>query len=116
MAHTVDNQNFETTLPLDTNGLRENLQAEVRLVNEYVQHLFTICQHISLNSVCRENIIPRTESFLFADLRKAPESGQVSRTVVDRGIWRHRCKLQYFAVVTDCGQFVKRMVYKRTCP
>ena len=55
MAHTVDNQNFETALPLDTNGLRENLQAEVCLVNEYIHYLFIICQHISLNSVCRGN-------------------------------------------------------------
>ena len=43
MAHTAEIQNFEIALPLDTNGLRENLQAEVRLVNEYVQILFTIC-------------------------------------------------------------------------
>ena len=55
MAHTVDNQIFETALLFDTNGLRENFQAEVRLVNEYVQHLFTIRQHMPLNSVCREN-------------------------------------------------------------
>ena len=27
--------------------------------------------------------MPRTESFVFTDLRKAPKGGQVSRTVVD---------------------------------
>ena len=40
IAHTVDNQNFETALPLDTNGLRENLRAGVRL-NICLQHVNT---------------------------------------------------------------------------
>ena len=35
MAHTVDNQNFETALTFDTNGLRENLRADVRLTSVY---------------------------------------------------------------------------------
>ena len=68
IAHTVDNQNFETASPPDTKihvlktkisnfGLRENLMVEVRLsiLNEYLQHLFAICQHISLNAGFREN-------------------------------------------------------------
>ena len=38
-------------------GLRENLMVEFRcgILNEHVQHLFAICQHISLNSVFMEN-------------------------------------------------------------
>ena len=56
IAHTVDNQNFETASPLDTKthvwkpkisnfGFCENLMVEVRLgiLDEHVQHLFAIC-------------------------------------------------------------------------
>ena len=62
IARIVDNQSFETASPLDTKihdwktkisnfGLCENLMVEVRLgsLNEHVQHLFAICQQISLD-------------------------------------------------------------------
>ena len=71
IAYTVDNQNFETASPLEIKvqvekkkkkisnlGLRENLILEVRLgtciLNEHVQHLFAICQQISLKFGFRE--------------------------------------------------------------
>ena len=67
IAHTENNQNFETPSMLDkkdpclkTNisnfGIRENLMVEVCLGNldEHVQHLFATCQQISLNSIFRE--------------------------------------------------------------
>ena len=62
MAHTVDNQIFETALLIDANGLRENLQAEVRLVNEYVQNLFTILYVGKMATLLQEILESRTVS------------------------------------------------------
>ena len=59
IAHTVYNQNFDciTAWYKDPCLKNENLMVEVRLgiLNEHVQHLFAICQQISLNSGFSEN-------------------------------------------------------------